>query len=157
MPVIQTRSGELRISFTWLSGSCDGSGFVRGYEQEILLDYGTLAAFVRDSEQEGGPRQISMLAKPYPRRQKPRLDFSSDGARETVRGIAKSPMLRRRLFTALRDSFNWPDSDEIRFYSDFAPHSFFFREFRDGEAGICGGLILHDYGCPQEARYSIHT
>lgn len=37
------------------------------------------------------------------------------------------------------------------------PYSFFFREFRGGRAGICGGLILHNQDDIFKAYYNIHT
>ena len=58
---------------------------------------------------------------------------------------------------ALMANFNWPDADEIHLTNDFMPYSFFFREYRNGQAGMCGGLILHGQEDMDKAYYGIHT
>ena len=65
--------------------------------------------------------------------------------------------VRRKLIRFLRDNFQWGWSDEVRFYNDFLPYSFFFTEIRGGQQGICGGLILHGREDLNRAYYSIHT
>lgn len=73
---------------------------------------------------------------------------------------AEHPIPHQAAFVRLTSSrqlficFHW---DEIRFYNDFVPYSFFFREFRGGQPGICGGLILHGQENMAKAQYSIHT
>lgn len=53
--------------------------------------------------------------------------------------------------------FDWPDSNEIYLYNDFVPYSFFFREFRNDRAVMCGGLILHGQEDMSRAYYGLHT
>lgn len=65
--------------------------------------------------------------------------------------------IRRKLVHFLRDEFRWSRSDRIEFYDDFVPHSFVFKEFRDGQPTMTGGLILHNQDDMQKASYSIHT
>lgn len=65
--------------------------------------------------------------------------------------------VRRKLARFLRDNFQWPRTDEIHFYDDMEPYSFFFREMQNGRTGICGGVILHGREDMKTAHYSIHT
>ena len=89
-------------------------------------------------------------------RGRPRLVF--DGNQANLRAAIGDPLIRHTLGKALMANFNWPDSDEIHITNDFLPYSFFFREYRNGRAGMCGGLILHGQdGDISKAYYGIHT
>ena len=48
-------------------------------------------------------------------------------------------------------------ADEIHLFNDFVPYSFFFREYRNGQPVVCGGLILHGQEDMSKAYYGIHT
>ena len=72
---------------------------------------------------------------------RPRLVFA--GNRANLKAAIGDPRIRHKLSKALMASFNWPGADEIHLTNDFVPYSFFFREYRDGRTGLCGGLILH--------------
>ena len=80
-----------------------------------------------------------------------------DGNKANLRAAISNPHVRHKLGKALAANFNWPSADEVRLYNDFVPYSFFFREFRDGQARMCGGLILHNHDDPRRMTYSIHT
>ena len=71
--------------------------------------------------------------------------------------IRKLSSRMEKLVHFLRDEFRWSRSDRIEFYDDFVPHSFVFKEFRDGQPTMTGGLILHNQDDMQKASYSIHT
>lgn len=76
---------------------------------------------------------------------------------ENLHAVLENRPVRRKLVKFLRNNFHWQGADEIRFYNDFVPYSFFFREFRGGRPGMCGGLILHGQENMAKAQYSIHT
>jgi len=69
-----------------------------------------------------------------------RIVFKS---RKNLHAALGNGVIRRKLIRFLRDQFRWGNSEEIEIYDDFVPYSFFFREIKDGKAGISGGLILH--------------
>ena len=145
-----TKADTLEIQFTWLSGGGDG---LSGWEETVTVPYGRLAAFVRESAQEGGPKEWKVLSIDLSGR-RPKLMFD---AKKTLRAILNNGVVRRKLVRFLRDGFNWPRSEQIRLYSDFVPYSFFFREIQGGEAVMCGGLILHGQEDMSKAYYSVHT
>lgn len=74
--------------------------------------------------------------------------------------VLSSPLKRRALSKALRDSFKWKGSKSITLYHDWGD-DFYFKE----EGGIAGGLCLSDYGKVigkdgverNYYRYSVHT
>lgn len=147
----------VQIDFTWLTQYCDGT--VKGYNQTVTLDYWRLAAYIWDSQDgNDGPTEWSMLS-PDRTPNRPKLDFSSEGARKTIRDVLAVPVLRHKLTRAVRDNFQWPsDRDHvILFYADLDRYSFFFREYIDGKEGICGGLILDHHDGLEQAKYSVHT
>ena len=78
-------------------------------------------------------------------------------AGKNIRAAAGDKQVRRKLAKCLRDSFRWQESESVRFYDDFLPYSFFFREIRNVQPGICGGLILHGQEDMSTAHYSVHT
>lgn len=145
-------SGVVSIQFTWLK-SAAGEG-IAGWEQTVRLPYGSLARFVENSLKESGPKQWQALSKEEVKR--PRLVFS--GAQANLHAAVSHKAVRRKLARFLRDHFNWSGADQICFYNDFVPYSFYFREFRgDGQPGICGGVILHGQEDLDRANYSLHT
>ncbi len=144
------RADTLEIQFTWLNG---GGDRLSGWEETVIVPYSRLAAFVRESAQEGGPREWKALSMDFSGR-RPQLVFD---AKKTLRAILNNGVVRRKLVRVLRDGFNWPRSEQIHFYNDFVPYSFFFREIQDGEAVMCGGLILHGQEDMNKAYYSVHT
>lgn len=140
----------LEIQFTWLSG--DGSG-VSGYEETVVLPYGRLAAFVRDSSATGKAEEWTVLSMKEAQG-KPKYVFKS---RETLRAVLSNSVIRHKLVCALRDNFNWPKSEDIHFHADFLPYSFIFEEIRDGQSALVGGLILHVQEDMRKSYYSVHT
>ena len=142
--------GVLSIRFFWLS-ICSGDR-VTGWEQTVRLPYDALDEFVRRSLTDAGTKQWKALS--LQDRRRPKLEF--DGA-ENLHAALSNKTVRRRLVRFLRDQFNWPGADRICFYNDFLPYSFFFREFRGGSPGICGGVILHGQEHMRQAYHSLHT
>ena len=144
------QADTLEIQFTWLNG---GGHELTGWEERVIVPYGRLADFVQESAQEGGPREWKALSMDFSGR-RPQLVFD---AKRTLHAILNNGVVRRKLVRFLRDGFNWPRAEQIRLYSDFVPYSFFFREFRNGKAVMCGGLILHGQEDMSKAYYSVHT
>lgn len=142
--------GTLTIDFTWLKGSARA---LSGREETVTLPYDKLMEFVTASVQEGGPQTWRALSMDVSHR-KPKFVFQS---KETLHSVLENATIRHKLFRCLSSQFRWPDSDQINFYNDFAPYSFFFRETRRGKDGICGGLILHGQEDMSKAYYSVHT
>lgn len=147
----------VRFDFTWLSRHGDNT--VHGFVQAVTLDYRDLSHHVTDSLRADRPDNWSMLSIADPEKY-PKLDFSSPGAQKTIRNVLSVPVLRHKLTRALRGHFRWPhptDDHVVRFYADGDKYSFFFREYLDGNEGICGGLILHRYDGFAKSYYSVHT
>ena len=142
--------GTLEISFTWLRGTARA---LSGREETVVLPYAKLMEFVAVSAQEGGPETWRALSLDMTHR-KPKFVFQS---KETLHSVLENATIRHKLFRCLNNQFRWPDSDQISFYNDFTPFSFFFRETRRGKDGICGGLILHGQEDMSKAYYSVHT
>lgn len=141
----------LTINFTWLSGVCGGE--VRGWEESVVIPYIPLLIFMRESTREGGPKEWKRLCVCSTSR--PRLVFHDQ---ERLRECVTNKTVRRKLARALRDNFHSPGVEQINFYHDFMPYSFFFREVCNGRDGICGGLIFHNYHDDlKKANYSVHT
>ncbi len=139
------------IRFLWLARR--GDGYLSGREETVMLSYKKLAAFVKASAQADGPTEWQALSITSRRRQ-PKLVFCDE---KPLRDCLSRKEVRRKLVRFLRDNFHWIGSDEIRFYCDFIPYSFFFQEIRDGKPCLAGGLILHGQEDMQRAYYSIHT
>ena len=153
---VQIRLDERRdwvmFNFTWLSGRSFGR--VEGTEQTVNLRWSAFRAFLRDCRQPDGPKDFKALSLDVSK-SRPRLVF--DGNRANLRAAIGDPVIRRKLGKALAANFNYPDVDEIHLYNDFVPYSFFFREYRNGRACMCGGLILHGQDDMSKAYYGIHT
>lgn len=142
----------ITFGFTWLSGY--GNGRVEGTEQTVTIRWSDFNAFLERCRQSGGNKNFKALSIDTSKF-RPRLVF--DGSKDNLRAAIGNPNIRHKLSKALVSNFNWSDSDEIHIYNDFIPHSFFFKEFRRGQAGICGGLILHNQDDLRRMAYGIHT
>lgn len=140
----------IEIELTWLSG--DGTT-VSGYKETIILPYEQMRAFLNKSVYEDRPIVWKTLSIDNSHR-RPQLVFKS---RENLHAALTDNAIRRKLIRSLRDDFRWPRSERIEFYDDFVPYSFMFREIKDGQPTITGGLILHNQDDMQKAHYSIHT
>lgn len=136
----------VQIRFSWLSGSDD---LLTGRAETVTIPYDELIRFARKS---ADGEQWSTLS--IQERAVPRLVFHSE---KNLRAAVSNRKIRRKLSQCLRDSFHWKDSETVDFYDDFLPYSFSFRETRNGQPGICGGLIFHGPEDLSKARYSIHT
>ncbi len=152
---LDERRDRITFAFTWLSGRSFDR--VEGVEQTVHLRWSKLRAFLDAVRQPDCPegnkvfRAVSLDAH----KGRPRLVF--DGNRANLRAAIGDPLIRRKLGKALMANFNWPDADEIHLTNDFVPYSFFFREYRNGRACLCGGLILHGQEDMGKAYYGIHT
>ncbi len=140
----------VNIRFTWLS--CSGSDQVAGWEQTVKLPYESLHNFIEKSTGESKPSKWAVLSMKSGKL--PRMVFCG---RENLHAVVGNQTVRRKLVRFLRNNFRWQGADEIRFYNDFMPYSFFFQEFRGSQQGMCGGLILHGQENMDRAYYSIHT
>lgn len=136
---------RLHICFYWLHSN--GSQLA-GWEQTVILPFHELVCIYSI----GKPEKWSCLSAEQP--QHPKLVFCET---KNLHAAVNDPLMRHKLSRFLRDNFHWPNSDEIRFYDDMVPYSFFFREMRNGRNGICGGVILHGQDNIQKAQYSLHT
>ena len=142
--------GTVSIRLVWLN-RCGNK--LSGWEENVVLNYEELMAFVRASAEPGGPQTWKGLSV-FPRRTQPHLSFRCN---ERLRACLESKLVRHKLVKFLRDNFQWPRSERIEFYSDFVPYSFTFREIKNGEIALSGGLILHQQDDIEKALYSIHT
>ena len=143
-------AGTVEIEFTWLNSNGHD---ISGREETVTLPYDSLMEFVRSSALESSPAEWKALSLDNSGRH-PRLIFKS---RENLHAALGTGRIRRKLVRCLRDQFNWPRSEMIYFYNDFVPYSFTFREIRDGQPALAGGLILHGQEDIGKAYYSIHT
>ena len=149
---LDERRDRLTIEFTWLTG-CSFDR-VEGTEQTVRLCWSSFRAFLGDCRDPDGPKDFKALSLDVSKA-RPRLMF--DGNRANLKAAIGDPLVRRKLGKALMTNFQWPDAEEIHLTNDFVPYSFFFREFRGGQARICGGLILHGQEDMGKAYYGIHT
>lgn len=139
-------SKTVRCRFFWLHSD----GFrLSGWEQTIILPFWKLMDF-NDKSEKGCQWKVLSLEEP----QRPKLVFS---AASNLHEIVSNPVVRRKLSHFLRDNFQWRDTQEIHFYDDSTPYSFFFREMNGERTGLCGGLILHGQDDLKKAQYAIHT
>ena len=149
---LDERRDRITFEFTWLTGRSFGR--VEGVEQTIHLRWSAFRAFLETCRQPDGLKDFKAISLDVSRH-RPQLVF--DGNRANLKAAIGDPLVRRKLGKALMTNFNWPDADEIHLYNDFTPYSFFFREFRGGQALMCGGLILHGQEDMSKAYYGIHT
>ncbi len=145
-----TAGKTVHIRFAWL---CSSGDQLHGYEENLTLPYGEIAAFAENSRMGGGLKHCRILSA-ADKRSQPRFVFCY-AAR--LHDCLSQKTVRRKLVRFLRDNFNWNGSEEIRFYTDFVPYSFLFQEIRAGRPGLSGGLILHGQENMERAHYSIHT
>ena len=143
-------AGTLEIAFTWLGGDKNS---LSGYQDTIILPYDEMAEHLRESVSERKPIVWKALSVDDSVGQA-RIVFKS---RKNLHAALGNGVIRRKLIRFLRDQFRWGNSEEIEIYDDFVPYSFFFREIKDGKAGISGGLILHGQEDMKKAYYSMHT
>lgn len=149
---LDERRDLARFEFTWLTGRSFGR--VEGNEQTIHLKWSSFREFLETRRDPNGPKEFKAISLDVSRH-RPRLVF--DGNRANLKAAIGDPQVRRKLGKALMANFQWPDADEIHLYNDFTPYSFFFREYRGGQALMCGGLILHGQEDMGKAYYGIHT
>lgn len=149
---LDRKHDRLSIGFAWLEGHSFGR--VDGWEQEVDLRWSKFRDFLDACRQPDGPKEFKAVSL-GPRRDRPRLVF--DGSRTNLRAAVADRRIRHKLGKVLMANFNWPDAEEIYLYNDFVPYSFFFREFRDGQPLMCGGLILHGQENMEKAYYGLHT
>lgn len=143
-------AGTVGVRFAWLSICGDR---LSGWEETLELPYAPIMEFAESSREAGGPKHCRLLAVKAKTTQ-PRFIFCDVQRLHECLAVKD---VRRKLVRFLRDNFRWPDSEEIRFYSDFDPYSFFFQEIRRGQTCLSGGLILHRQENLDRAYYSIHT
>ena len=124
---------------------------VDGYKQQFTLRYSQIRDHLAASTGESGEWQALSLQESG---RLPRLVFT--GSRN-LRQVVNNRIYRKKLSHYLKRGFRWPGATEIRFYDDFVPHSFLFKELRGDGCGITGGLILHGQDDPATAYYSVHT
>lgn len=134
------------IRFTWLSGSEED---LSGWSETVTIPYEKLIHLARRATGGEAWNVLSIVEA-----EAPRLVFS---AGKNIRAVARDKRVRRKLAKCLRDNFRWQESELVQFYDDFVPYSFSFREIRNGQPGICGGLILHGREDMSTAHYSVHT
>lgn len=135
----------VHIRFYWLNSN----GFrLSGWEQTIVVPFDELMSFNKGYMGE----RWALLSLEESRQ--PRLVFCGT---KNLHAAVSNLTVRRKLARFLRDNFQWLRTDEIHFYDDMEPYSFFFREMQNGRAGICGGVILHGREDLKTAYYSIHT
>lgn len=137
---------ELQIRFSWMNCADDR---LTGWTEAVTIPYDSFMDFLHNAA-EGEQWSVLSLVENL----SPRLIFCEGRA---IREVAANKLVRRKLVRFLRDQFKWKCGGTIRFYSDYEPYSFFFRETLNGQLGVCGGLILHGQENMDTAYYSVHT
>ncbi len=140
--------GTVRINFSWLRSDCNDQ--LTGWEEAVTLPYDALAAFVRDSAQEDGPKKWNVLS--VQKTMMPRIVVHD---LDRLRQCLENRIVRGKLARALRDNFR--GAERVILYHDFETYSFMFQSFRNGRPAIVGGLILHGGEDLKKAYYSVHT
>ena len=130
---LDRKHDRLSIDFVWLTGH--GSDRVDGWEQSADIRWSKFKEFLDACRQPDGPKEFKAVSL-GPRWDRPRLVF--DGDKANLKAAVADRRVRHKLGKALMAHFNWPDADEIYIFNDFVPYSFFFREFRDGNAYAAG-------------------
>ena len=146
----EQNDGKVYSRFCWLQAS--GEDELGGWKQSVCLPADKLAAFVKKNLESSGDKEWCLLS--MEKTKPPRIVFLSQ---KNLHAALSNRAVRRKLVRFLRDHFDWPGADQICLYDDFLPYSFFFQELRNGESGLCGGVILHDQQDLTRARYSLHT
>lgn len=141
----------LTITFVWLDRKGDGS--LTGREESVTVSESSLLRFIRQSEEEDGPRVWNALSAPESRG--PRMVFRS---RKNLKAVVRNKVICHKFAKELTSHFHWRGSDEIVIYDDSLPYSFFFEERINGRTGICGGIIFHNEDNDlAKASYGVHT
>ncbi len=143
-------AATISIHISWL---CNHSDTLTGRKETVVLPYGSFMAFAKAGLAEGHIANKSILSIEQGKPQ-PQMVFCDV---ERLHECLSRADVRRKLVRFLRDNFCWQGSEKICFYPDFVPYSFFFQEFRHGQPGLSGGLILHGQEDMSKAAYSIHT
>lgn len=143
-------AGTIEIAFTWLA--VNGNS-VSGYQDAVILPYDKMMDCMHESMLKDAPVVWKALSIDNSMKQAG-IVFKS---RKNLHAALENSIIRRKLVRFLRDQFRWGCSEKIEVYDDFLPYSFFFRETRNGEAGISGGIILHGQEDIKTAYYSMHT
>lgn len=139
------------ICFRWLRLQSDNT--LLGREETVRLPAEAFRAFVLQSAAEDGPKDWTALS--IPERLTPHLVFRST---RNLKAVAGNKALYRKFLKVLRKEFAWKSADEVIFYDDSLPYSFFFQEMQGDKRGICGGVILHNYDDNlATAKYGVHT
>lgn len=138
-------SETVHIRFYWLNSN---GVQLTGWEQTIIVPFDELMSFNKGYMGE----RWALLSLEESRQ--PKLTFCG---KKNLHAAVNNPVVRRKLTRFLRDNFQWPGAEEILLYDDMEPYSFYFREMRNGRAGICGGVIFHGREDMKKAQYSIHT
>lgn len=139
------------VRFSWLHLHSDNT--LIGREETVRLPGGTFRAFVQQSVEENGPKEWKALS--IPERFAPHLVFRS---RRNLKAVAGNKLVYRKFLKVLRRNFERKRADEIIFYDDSVPYSFFFQEMYGDRLGVCGGVILHNYHNDlATAEYGVHT
>ena len=139
-------AGTVEIAFTWLGS--DGNR-LSGYQDAITLPYEKMMECLHQSK----PAIWKTLSIDNSVKQA-KIVFKS---KKNLHAALGNGVIRRKLIRFLRDQLKWVYSEKIEIYDDFMPYSFFFRETRNGEVGISGGIILHGQEDMETAYYSMHT
>ena len=142
--------GTIEIELTWLS---DDGISVSGYKEIIILPYDQMRTFLNKSTSEDTPIVWKTLSIDNSHK-RPQLVFKST---KNLHAAITDNAIRRKLVRSLRNVFRWPAAERIEFFDDFVPYSFIFKEIKNGQSAITGGLILHNQDDMQKAHYSIHT
>lgn len=136
----------MTIQFHWLS-SCNDQ--LSGYRETVVLPYYEAIWSMTLCKPGTEHRFLSIVEHP-----KTKYTFY---ARETLHAIVARKAVRKKFSRFLRDNFRWNDAEEICFYSDFVPYSFFFRCTQRCSMELTGGVILHGQENMKTAAYSLHT
>ena len=148
---INGHDNTVTFTFAWLN-LCD-SGELHGREEIVKVSEAPLMEFVRRSEEPDGPEKWTALS--IPEKQRPHIVLKSA---KNLKAVIGNAAIYRKFRKVLLTHFCWPRSDEIIIYDDSMPYSFGFTEIRNGESGICGGIILHNYHNDlKTAYYGVHT
>ena len=148
---INSSNNTVTFTFAWLN-LCD-NGELHGREEIVTVPEASLMEFVRSSEVPDGPEKWTALS--IPEKQRPHIVLKSG---KNLKAVIGNAAIYRKFRKVLLTHFCWPRSDEIIIYDDSMPYSFGFTEIRNGESGICGGIILHNYrDDPAAAYYAVHT
>ena len=142
--------GTVVITFYW--AQCSDGTNLTGKKNTVKIPWQGFSDFLERSADEDGPEKWAALSDDE--NHYPRLIFVN---RKRLGEVVRNKRVRRKFSKFFRNAFRWPDSDVIHLYADFVPYSFTFREFRNGEECMYGGIILHRQEDMRNAYYSMHT